>query len=118
MQSWGLGLFFSFSLGSLGRKDFSLDDKEEMRGDFHKGSDLHVQAEDTKGKRYGGVRGGISSGERILLRVGMKAPSSIGNFALKGRHDPCILPRALAVVEAMTCFVLADHLLWMRQDHL
>ena len=102
----GIGAIFSCSLG-------------EENQTFHKGSNLHIQTkrEDGKGKRYGGIRGGISSGERILLRLGMKPPSSLGAFARKGRHDPCILPRALAVVEAMSCFVLADHLLWLRQDH-
>ncbi len=65
---------------------------------------------------YGGVRGGISTGEEILMRVHFKPTSSILDVAKKGRHDPCIVTRAIPVVEAMTWIVLADHLLWRRGD--
>jgi len=65
---------------------------------------------------YGGIRGGISTGEEILMRVHFKPTSSILDVAKKGRHDPCIVARAIPVVEAMTWVVLADHLLWGRQD--
>ena len=72
----------------------------------------------------GGIQGGISNGEDIVLRVGFKPTATIrksqnsidedGNAAtLKatGRHDPCVLPRAVPMVEAMVAIVLADHLL-------
>lgn len=65
---------------------------------------------------YGGIRGGISTGEELLMRVHFKPTSSILEVAKKGRHDPCIVTRAIPVVEAMTWLVLADHLLWRRQD--
>lgn len=65
---------------------------------------------------YGGIRGGISTGEDIVLRVHVKPTSSILDVAKKGRHDPCILIRALPVFEAMTALVLVDHLLWRRLD--
>ena len=103
----GIGAVSSFSLGIK---------RDDPNSNVRKGSDFHTQAEDLKGTRYGGIRGGISTGERIVLQVGMKPPSSLRDFARQGRHDPCILPRALAVMEAMSCFVLADHLLWQRQD--
>ena len=74
----------------------------------------------------GGVQGGISNGETIVLRVAFKPTATIasaqqtvdraGNevtLAAKGRHDPCVVPRAVPLVEAMTCLVLADH--WLRQ---
>lgn len=68
------------------------------------------------GQGYGGIRGGISTGEQIVLRVHFKPTSSVMDIAKKGRHDPCIVPRAIAVLEAMAWLVIADHLLWSRLD--
>jgi len=65
---------------------------------------------------YGGIRGGISTGEEVLVRVAFKPPSTLGESARAGRHDPCIVPRALPVLEAMARLVLADHLLLARSD--
>lgn len=65
---------------------------------------------------YGGIRGGISTGEKINVRVAFKPTSSVLDVAKKGRHDPCIVPRALPVLEAMTYLVLLDHVLWSRTD--
>jgi chorismate synthase len=74
----------------------------------------------------GGVQGGISNGEDIVLRVAFKPTATIPRpqetvtthgeemiLAAKGRHDPCVLPRAVPMVEAMAALVLADH--WLRQ---
>ena len=60
---------------------------------------------------FGGMEGGISNGETLSMQAVFKAPSTVGDNALKGRHDPCILPRAIPVVEAMVKFILADHFL-------
>ncbi len=76
--------------------------------DFHSG-DQNV---------YGGIRGGISTGENILLKASFKPTSSILDIAKKGRHDPCIITRAIPVLEAMTWLVLADHYLWNRTDRI
>lgn len=78
----------------------------------------------TATNRSGGVQGGISNGELIYFRVGFKptatvmhpqdtVSSSHKNTTLKGRgrHDPCVLPRAVPMVEAMTALVLVDHAL-------
>jgi chorismate synthase len=65
-------------------------------------------------KNFGGMEGGITNGEEIFLRVAFKAPSTLGEKAKAGRHDPCILPRVVPVVEAMAKIVLADH--WLRQS--
>lgn len=65
---------------------------------------------------YGGIRGGVSTGENILLRVSFKPTSSILDVAKRGRHDPCIVTRAIPVLEAMTWIVLADHQLWSKTD--
>jgi chorismate synthase len=59
---------------------------------------------------YGGVQGGLANGEPVLLRVYFKPPATLRDHAKAGRHDPCILPRAVPVVEAMVSLVLAD--LW------
>jgi chorismate synthase len=74
--------------------------------------------------RSGGVQGGISNGETILFRVAFKPVATVmreqqtvsvalQNTTLKGRgrHDPCVLPRAVPIVEAMTALVLVDHAL-------
>jgi chorismate synthase len=62
-------------------------------------------------KNFGGMEGGISNGEEILLKMAFKAPSTVGDKAKSGRHDPCILPRVVPVVEAMAKVVMADHFL-------
>ncbi|MDY6781791.1 MAG: chorismate synthase [Cyanobacteriota bacterium] len=74
--------------------------------------------------RSGGVQGGIANGETIVLRAAFKPTATIGQeqhtvtrtgesttLAAKGRHDPCVLPRAVPMVEAMVALVLCDHLL-------
>lgn len=78
----------------------------------------------TATNRSGGIQGGISNGEPILLRAAFKPTATIGQaqntvtrsgeatvLAAKGRHDPCVLPRAVPMVEAMVALVLCDHLL-------
>jgi chorismate synthase len=60
---------------------------------------------------FGGMEGGISNGQEIVLKMAFKAPSTIGEKAKQGRHDPCILPRVVPVVEAMAKIVIADHFL-------
>ena len=50
---------------------------------------------------YGGIQGGLSNGEPVVLRVLFKPPATLTDHAKAGRHDPCILPRAVPVVEAM-----------------
>lgn len=81
--------------------------------------------------RSGGIQGGISNGEDIYFRVAFKPVATIlrdqetvnaaGEQVTvkgKGRHDPCVLPRAVPIVEAMAALVLADHLLRLRSDKL
>lgn len=69
-------------------------------------------------ERYGGIRGGISTGEPIVSRIAFKPTSTVMDLAKRGRHDPCIVPRAIPVLEAMTWLVLCDHLLWQRLDRI
>lgn len=91
---------------------------------FVAGADGKIQ---TATNRSGGVQGGISNGELLHLRVAFKPTATIAlpqqsvtrqgeatTLEAKGRHDPCVLPRAVPLVEAMVCLVLADHLLRQR----
>lgn len=88
---------------------------------FYKSSEEKIA---TKTNHSGGIQGGISNGMPILLRAAFKPTSTIakpqqtvdreGNeteIIGKGRHDPCVLPRAVPMVEAMAALVLADHAL-------
>lgn len=81
----------------------------------------------TATNRHGGILGGISTGEEIIVRLAAKPPASIaqaqqtvdrdGNEAsitVHGRHDPTVLPRLVPIAEAMLALVLADHLLRQR----
>jgi len=81
----------------------------------------------TRTNRSGGVQGGISNGEAITIRVAFKPTATIlreqetvdengrdTTIKGRGRHDPCVLPRAVPIVEAMFALVLADHLLRQR----
>ena len=63
---------------------------------------------------FGGMEGGISNGERMLMTITFKPTSTVGERSKEGRHDPCIIPRAIPVVEAMVRIVLADH--FLRQN--
>eukprot|EP00045_Choanoeca_perplexa_P007751 m.71252 g.71252 ORF g.71252 m.71252 type:complete len:436 (-) comp14201_c0_seq2:808-2115(-) len=93
-----------------------------MRGSKHndpfvaKGSRLGTTTNNS-----GGIQGGISNGEPIVFRIAFKPPATIGKeqptadfdgnaavLAAKGRHDPCVVPRAIPIVEAMAALVLAD----------
>jgi len=81
----------------------------------------------TRTNRSGGVQGGISNGENIVIRVAFKPTSTIsqeqktvtreGEETLlrgKGRHDPCVLPRAVPMVESMIALVLVDALMQQK----
>jgi len=98
-----------------------------------KGSEHNDAFEGKKGKitvssnHSGGIQGGISNGEDICFNVAFKPVSSIlkeqetvdvkGNetkISVKGRHDVCLVPRAVPVVEAMAALVITDHLLRLK----
>ena len=79
----------------------------------------------TATNRSGGTQGGISNGEEIVFRVAFKPTATIlrrqatvdvsgvaTELIGRGRHDPCVVPRAVPIVEAMAALVLVDH--WMR----
>ncbi len=103
-----------------------------LRGSQH--NDAYVKKGDTIGtatNRSGGLQGGISNGEDILFDIAFKPVSTLmrGQASIdrdgqevflegKGRHDPCVVPRAVPIVEAMTCLVLADHFLRQRMARL
>jgi len=95
-----------------------------LQGSEH--NDLFYQRDDgsigTRTNRSGGIQGGISNGEPVTVRIAFKPTATImqpqdtvdpaGNptvLSPRGRHDPCVLPRAVPIVEAMLALVLADH---------
>ena len=101
-------------------------------GTYLKGSehnDSFVKSDDinklkTSSNYSGGIQGGISNGENIEMKIAFKPTATIGKeqktinaagnevfMKAKGRHDPCVLPRAVPMVDAMVALVLADHLL-------
>lgn len=99
-----------------------------LTGSQHNDSFLQNQNQiQTKTNHSGGIQGGISNGMPIWFRVAFKPTSTIlkpqntvtpdgttTTINVKGRHDPCVLPRAVPIVEAMTNIVLVDH--WLRQQ--
>ena len=106
----GSGFAGTTMTGSEHNDEFYIDDNGEYR---------------TVSNRSGGVQGGISNGENIIIRVAFKPTATIGKeqktvtkggeetvLAAKGRHDPCVLPRAVPMVEAMVALVLCDRLLF------
>jgi chorismate synthase len=81
----------------------------------------------TRTNHSGGIQGGISNGMPVVFRAAFKPVSTImqsqstlntagesTTLSAKGRHDPCVLPRAVPIVEAMAAIVLADHFLKLR----
>lgn len=67
-----------------------------------------------KKENFGGLLGGISTGDDIILTISVKPASTVGETAKQGRHDPCIVPRVIPVAEAMVALTLADSLLLQR----
>ena len=103
-----------------------------MRGSEHNdaftGESGHIR---TATNHSGGIQGGISNGEDITLRIAFKPVATIlaeqetvnrdgdaATIAGRGRHDPCVLPRAVPMVEAMVLLVLGDHALRQRSARL
>ncbi|MGV2831008.1 chorismate synthase [Myxosarcina sp. GI1(2024)] len=108
----GSGFAGTTMTGSEHNDEFYIDDRGATR---------------TVTNRSGGVQGGISNGENIIIRVAFKPTATIGKeqqtvtntgeaavLAAKGRHDPCVLPRAVPMVEAMVALVLCDRFIVHR----
>ncbi len=107
-------------------------DGVSMRGSEH--NDAFYLTDDgvkTRTNHSGGVQGGISNGMDIFFRAAFKPVATIVQdqesvneageavtVSGKGRHDPCVVPRAVPIVEAMTALVIADHLLRQRAARL
>ncbi|KAL2636257.1 hypothetical protein R1flu_007736 [Riccia fluitans] len=105
----GSGFAGSLMTGSEHNDEFYIDDAGNIR---------------TRTNRSGGIQGGISNGETIVMRIAFKPTSTITStqktvtrdkqeteLKARGRHDPCVVPRAVPMVEAMVALVLADQLL-------
>lgn len=112
------------SLGAVKGVEFGMGfAAAEMRGSQHND---RMSPDGFLTNNSGGILGGISNGGEIVFRIAVKPTSSIAipqesvdvrgesvTVITEGRHDPCICPRVVPVVEAMAALVLADH--WMRQ---
>jgi chorismate synthase len=99
-----------------------------MRGSEHNDAfEMRQNRIRTSTNYSGGIQGGISNGEEIYFRVAFKPTATIARqqktvtasrqetkLAARGRHDPCVLPRAVPMVEAMAALVLCDHALRQR----
>ncbi|MCB0737543.1 MAG: chorismate synthase [Bacteroidetes bacterium] len=100
-----------------------------MKGSEHNDSFINPNGDSisTSTNHSGGIQGGISNGEPIEMRIAFKPVATIGKeqetvdkdgnavkLEAKGRHDPCVVPRAIPIVEAMAALVLADH--WVRYN--
>ncbi len=97
----------------------------EMKGSTHNDAfEVLDEQVRTKTNHSGGVQGGLTNGEEVLFRVAFKPVATIGQvqqtisnekdhveMAAKGRHDPCVVPRAVPIVEAMAALVTVDMLL-------
>lgn len=102
-----------------------------MRGSEHNDAFyMNAGRVQTRTNRSGGVQGGISNGENIVFRVAFKPTATIFHaqqtvspsgedveLKARGRHDACVLPRAVPMVEAMTVLVLVDHVLRQRAQN-
>jgi chorismate synthase len=90
-----------------------------MRGSEH--NDIFTEEGKTKTNFSGGIQGGISNGMPIHFKVAFKPVSTlmkeqdsindkgeIAKIDIKGRHDPCVVPRAVPIVESMTAIILLD----------
>jgi chorismate synthase len=102
-----------------------------MKGSEH--NDVFISRDGaihTATNRSGGIQGGISNGEEIYMRIAFKPTATIlrpqqtvdkdgktAELKAKGRHDPCVLPRAVPVVEAMAALVLVDHYMRNLAQH-
>jgi len=100
----------------------------EMTGSEHNDAfEAGASSPVTTSNHSGGVQGGITNGSEIIFRVAFKPTATISTpqetvdssnkpvtLEAKGRHDPCVLPRAVPMVEAMTLLVMADH--WLRNQ--
>jgi len=91
----------------------AIEDSSRAGSEFHS-SEKRVS--DGISASANGLQGGLTNGERLRLRVYFKPASTVGSMAREGRHDPCIVPRAIPVLEAMTALVLADLYLASRLD--
>jgi chorismate synthase len=99
-----------------------------MRGSEHNDAfEMRAGKVRTATNFSGGIQGGISNGEEIYFRVAFKSTATIAReqktvtsaraetkLAARGRHDPCVLPRAVPMIEAMAALVLCDHALRQR----
>ena len=103
----------------------------KLKGSEHNDKIIYHKKIKTKTNFSGGIVGGISNGETIYFRVAFKPVSTIKKlqksidvnkkevkFSAEGRHDPCVLPRAVPIIDAMAALVVMDHYLRHKAQNL
>jgi len=123
----GSGFASARMRGSENNDELPLGYADEHMQGLPEGARVQRPAVRSRTNHAGGSLGGISNGEDLMFEVAFKPPATIGKaqrtvnkdleevvLEAKGRHDPCVVPRAVPIVEAMACLVLADHLLRQR----
>lgn len=123
----GSGFASARMRGSENNDELNLGWSDEHKWNLPDGARVQRPAVRARTNHAGGSLGGISNGEDLTFEVAFKPPATIGKaqrtvnrdleevvLEAKGRHDPCVVPRAVPIVEAMACMVLADHLLRQR----
>ena len=114
---------FEFGSGFAGARLAGSEHNDE----FYVATDGKIR---TKTNNAGGTLGGITTGENIHFRVAFKPVSTIMKkqqtvnknkktveLEARGRHDPCVLPRAVPIVDAMAAIVIMDHILWNKAQN-
>jgi chorismate synthase len=113
---------FDFGSGFGGSSMRGSDHNDEFIPSSLRGTKQSPQKISTKTNNSGGTLGGISTGQDIYFRVAFKPVASIAleqdtvtrsgkatKLTVQGRHDPCVLPRAVPIVDAMAALVIMDH---------
>ncbi|HWY12414.1 MAG TPA: chorismate synthase [Bacteroidia bacterium] len=122
------GFEYGSGFNAINSYGSELNDIFESKGTDSHQDDVGIT---TKTNHSGGVQGGISNGQDIYFNVAFKPVATVMqtqksvntkgeevNLEAKGRHDPCVLPRAVPIVESMAALVLVDHLLRTRASKL
>ena len=122
------GFEYGDGFDGVTKRGSEVNDRFTPRADAENSNDIAAKVTTTT-NHSGGIQGGISNGQDIYFRVAFKPVATLlqeqqtvdleGNattFTARGRHDPCVLPRAVPVVEAMAAMTILDHLMLQKSE--